>query len=167
VKCRSIENCSLSPIVKKLDVKLDRLFAETQSSLIQRLRQLEIQPSIYRERDLALPLPAPSTGTEAGNEPGAVARFEEIGPTGGATLDPCEQQGEPAQAAIAGAGETNAAARGETLVTAGVAELLSIAACARTFRRPDGGYSLSRSFDGHAECHDLDSPAHGRLHPVG
>ncbi len=37
-------------------------------------------------------------------------------------------------------------------------DMLKIAGAARTFRRPDGGYTLSRLVDGHAECHDLDSP---------
>ena len=47
--------------------------------------------------------------------------------------------------------------RSEAPASTGVGELLRIAAVAHTFRRPDGGYSLSRQVDGHTECHDLDS----------
>ena len=41
-------------------------------------------------------------------------------------------------------------------MTGGVAELLKIAGA--DIPGPDGGYSLSRDVDEHAECHDLDSP---------
>ena len=190
VTCRSIESCSLSRIVKKLDLKLDRLFTETQPALIRRLRELEIQPSIYQPPDAVVPVIVDSTGTESANEPGAVgwsgtnravdlATLENgelpsgASPTTAYTHAPCESDSSDgsrevvlsleklthgAPAAAAGAGEGNATARGETRVTGGVEELLKIAGRARTFRRPDGGYSLSRSVDGHAECHELDSP---------
>jgi hypothetical protein len=36
--------------------------------------------------------------------------------------------------------------------------LLQLAGGARPFRRPDGRYSVSIAFDGHQECHDLESP---------
>ena len=47
VNCRSTTSCSLSRIVKKLDLKLDRLFSETPPALIRRLREMEIQPSNF------------------------------------------------------------------------------------------------------------------------
>ena len=47
MKCRSVEQCSLSRIIKRLDTRIDSLFHETKPALIRKLRELAIEPSIY------------------------------------------------------------------------------------------------------------------------
>jgi hypothetical protein len=71
VKCRSIESCSLSRIVKKLDLKLDRLFGETAPTLIRRLREMELKPSIFEGSDPSAQASVNSTCVDPENEPRA------------------------------------------------------------------------------------------------
>ncbi len=63
VKCRSVEQCSLSRIVKRLDIRIDNLFHETKPALIRRLRESAIEPSIYEpSRALIATNTAPGDG---------------------------------------------------------------------------------------------------------
>jgi hypothetical protein len=190
VKCRSIERCSLSRIVKKLDLKLDRLFGETPPTLIRRLREMELQPSIFEGSDPSAHAPVNSTCVDPENEQRAdissatsslvdVVNIENGAPPAdhSSTLGPTDQSNvretqvrssegilvplKPAHRGRARSSRTSAgttADRGETTARTNVDELLKIAGNARTFRRPEGGYSLSRPVDDHTECHDLDSP---------
>ena len=149
VKCRSVEQCSLSRIVKRLDTRIDNLFHETKPALIRKLREEEIEPSIYQ----------PSQAIIATNEAPADAdppqRVPDADCPSSASMLPepaSAGSSEPEHDRSSSVGHPNLSPVGESPPTAGevvlapqshaqrdktpsssVAELLKIAGTARTF----------------------------------